>query len=206
MMAEGKHIYQEACDEKNEWNAEVSTHLSDHWLKSTRELRDFRIPRRCCYLHWRDGKSPLTSFCRCKHPNMLHSGCCRCRTWDRHSQRTFVFKVANIKEKYFHNRTRARTLSYCGTHGEEPLHFSLAKTYQIYYHLDRQHRCIILDDQSCEKMGIVYGQQSDEDSGDHSTSFQCPISITWKYPVCDIWESYQTHEEFQEPRETEALS
>ena len=28
-MAEGKHIYREACDEKKGWNAEVSTHLRD---------------------------------------------------------------------------------------------------------------------------------------------------------------------------------
>ena len=28
-MAEGKHIYREACEEKKGWNAEVSTHLKD---------------------------------------------------------------------------------------------------------------------------------------------------------------------------------
>ena len=44
-MAEGKHIYRESCDEKKGWNAEVSTHLKNQWLKWTKQLRDVRIPR-----------------------------------------------------------------------------------------------------------------------------------------------------------------
>ena len=45
-MAEGKHIYREACDEKKSWNAEVSTHLRGQWLRWTKQLRDVRVPRR----------------------------------------------------------------------------------------------------------------------------------------------------------------
>ena len=44
-MAEEKHIYREACDEKKGWNAEVSTRLRDQWLKWTKQLIDVRIPR-----------------------------------------------------------------------------------------------------------------------------------------------------------------
>ena len=45
-MAEGKHIYREACDEKKSWNAEVSTHLRGQWLRWTKQLREVRVPRR----------------------------------------------------------------------------------------------------------------------------------------------------------------
>jgi len=44
-MAEGKHIYREACDEKKGWNAKVSTHLKNQWLRWTEQLRDVRVPR-----------------------------------------------------------------------------------------------------------------------------------------------------------------
>ena len=45
-MAEGKHIYRYVCDEKKGWNAEVSTHLRDQWLRWTKQLKDVRVPRR----------------------------------------------------------------------------------------------------------------------------------------------------------------
>ena len=44
-MAEGKHIYRKTCDEKKGCNADVSTHLKNQWLKWTKQLKDFRIPR-----------------------------------------------------------------------------------------------------------------------------------------------------------------
>ena len=44
-MAEGKHVYREACDEKKGWNAEVSTRLRDQWLRWTKQLKDVREPR-----------------------------------------------------------------------------------------------------------------------------------------------------------------
>ena len=44
-MAEGKHVYREACDEKKGWNADVSTHLMDQWLEWTKQLRDARVYR-----------------------------------------------------------------------------------------------------------------------------------------------------------------
>ena len=44
-MAEGKHVYREACDEKKGWNADVSTHLMDQWLEWTKQLRDARVSR-----------------------------------------------------------------------------------------------------------------------------------------------------------------
>ena len=43
-MAEGKHIYRDACDEKG-WNAEVSTHFKDQWLRWTKQLRELRVSR-----------------------------------------------------------------------------------------------------------------------------------------------------------------
>ena len=44
-MAEGKHIYREACDEKKGWNAEVSLRLNNQWLRWTKQLKDVRVPR-----------------------------------------------------------------------------------------------------------------------------------------------------------------
>lgn len=44
-MAEGKHIYREACDEKKGWNAEVSPRLKKQWLRWTKQLKDVRVPR-----------------------------------------------------------------------------------------------------------------------------------------------------------------
>ena len=44
-MAEGKHIYREACDEKKVWNAEVSPRLKNQWLKWTKQLKDVKVPR-----------------------------------------------------------------------------------------------------------------------------------------------------------------
>ena len=44
-MAEGKHIYREACDEKKGWNAEVSPRLKNQWLRWTKQLKDVRVPR-----------------------------------------------------------------------------------------------------------------------------------------------------------------
>ena len=44
-MAEGKHIYREACDEKKGWNAEVSPRLKNQWLRWTKQLRDVKVPR-----------------------------------------------------------------------------------------------------------------------------------------------------------------
>ena len=44
-MAEGKHIYREACDEKKSWNAEVSPRLKNQWLRWTKQLKDVRVPR-----------------------------------------------------------------------------------------------------------------------------------------------------------------
>ena len=32
-MAEGKHIYREACEEKRGWNTEVSPELGKQWYK-----------------------------------------------------------------------------------------------------------------------------------------------------------------------------
>ena len=44
-MAEGKHIYREACDEKKGWNAEVSPRLKNQWLSWTKQLKDAKVPR-----------------------------------------------------------------------------------------------------------------------------------------------------------------
>ncbi|XP_022809137.1 uncharacterized protein LOC111346107 [Stylophora pistillata] len=44
-MAKGNHIYQEACNEKKSWNAEVSSRLKNQWLRWTKQLKDVRVPR-----------------------------------------------------------------------------------------------------------------------------------------------------------------
>ena len=44
-MAEGKHIYREARDEKKGWNAEVSPRLKNEWLRWMKQLRDVKVPR-----------------------------------------------------------------------------------------------------------------------------------------------------------------
>ena len=44
-MAEGKHIYREACDEKLGWNAVVSERLAKAWLKWIAQLRSVKVPR-----------------------------------------------------------------------------------------------------------------------------------------------------------------
>ncbi|XP_068680736.1 uncharacterized protein [Montipora foliosa] len=44
-MAQGKHIYRQPCDEKKEWNAEVSSQLRDEWFKWTKQLKTVEIPR-----------------------------------------------------------------------------------------------------------------------------------------------------------------
>ena len=44
-MAQGKHIYRQACDEKKGWNAEVFSQLRDEWFKWTKQLKTVEIPR-----------------------------------------------------------------------------------------------------------------------------------------------------------------
>ena len=44
-VVEGKHIYRQACGGSKSWDSEVSTALVKDWLKSTRQLRNVRIPR-----------------------------------------------------------------------------------------------------------------------------------------------------------------
>ena len=38
-VAEGKHVYREACEEKKGWNSEVSSTLKEQWIKSNKQLR-----------------------------------------------------------------------------------------------------------------------------------------------------------------------
>ena len=44
-MAEGKHIYREACEEKKGWNAEVSPELNKQWHKWNKQLKNVKVPR-----------------------------------------------------------------------------------------------------------------------------------------------------------------
>ena len=44
-MAEGKHIYREACEEKKGWNAEVSQELKKQWHKWNKQLKNVKVPR-----------------------------------------------------------------------------------------------------------------------------------------------------------------
>ena len=44
-MAEGKHIYREACEEKKGWNAEVSPELKKQWHKWNKQLKNVKVPR-----------------------------------------------------------------------------------------------------------------------------------------------------------------
>ena len=44
-MAEGRHIYREACEEKKGWNAEVSPELKKQWHKWNKQLKNVKVPR-----------------------------------------------------------------------------------------------------------------------------------------------------------------
>ncbi|XP_028412574.1 uncharacterized protein LOC114535467 [Dendronephthya gigantea] len=44
-MAEGKHIYREACEEKKGWNAEVLPELKKQWHKWNKQLKNVEVPR-----------------------------------------------------------------------------------------------------------------------------------------------------------------
>ena len=44
-MAEGKHIYREACEEKKGWNVEVSPELKKQWHKWNKQLKNVKVPR-----------------------------------------------------------------------------------------------------------------------------------------------------------------
>jgi len=44
-LAEGKHIYREACEESGQWNKEVSPSVKKDWIKWTSQLRNVKVPR-----------------------------------------------------------------------------------------------------------------------------------------------------------------
>ena len=44
-MAEGKHIYREACEEKKGWDSEVSSSLKEQWIKWNKQLKNVKVPR-----------------------------------------------------------------------------------------------------------------------------------------------------------------
>ena len=44
MMAEGKHIYREACEEKKGWDSEVSSSLKEQWIKWNKQLKNVKVP------------------------------------------------------------------------------------------------------------------------------------------------------------------
>ena len=44
-LAEGKRIYREVCDEKRQWEAEVSTSLERQWRMWTKQLTNVQVPR-----------------------------------------------------------------------------------------------------------------------------------------------------------------
>ena len=44
-MAQGKHVYRQACDEKKGWNADVSSQLRYEWFKWTKQLKTVEKPR-----------------------------------------------------------------------------------------------------------------------------------------------------------------
>ena len=43
-VAEGKHIYREACEEGSQWNKEVSPSVKKDWIKWTSQLRNIKVP------------------------------------------------------------------------------------------------------------------------------------------------------------------
>ena len=43
-MAEGKHIYREACEEKKGWDSEVSSSLKEQWIKWNKQLKNVKVP------------------------------------------------------------------------------------------------------------------------------------------------------------------
>ena len=44
-MAEGKHIYREACEEKKGWDSEISSSLKEQWIKWNKQLKNVKVPR-----------------------------------------------------------------------------------------------------------------------------------------------------------------
>ena len=46
VLAEGMHIYRDACDEKLRSNTVVSERLAKEWLKWIAQLRSVKVPRR----------------------------------------------------------------------------------------------------------------------------------------------------------------
>ena len=44
-MAEVKHIYREACEEKKGWNVEVSPNLKKQWHRWNKQLKNVKVPR-----------------------------------------------------------------------------------------------------------------------------------------------------------------
>lgn len=44
-MAEGKHLFREACEEKKSWNAEVSESLKRKWIKWNNQMKNIKVPR-----------------------------------------------------------------------------------------------------------------------------------------------------------------
>ena len=44
-IAEGKHIYREASEEKKGWDSEVSSSLKEQWIKWNKQLKNVKVPR-----------------------------------------------------------------------------------------------------------------------------------------------------------------
>ncbi|CAB3977465.1 Hypothetical predicted protein [Paramuricea clavata] len=44
-MAEGKHIFRDACEERKGWNAEVSESLKRKWIKWNNQMKNVKVPR-----------------------------------------------------------------------------------------------------------------------------------------------------------------
>ena len=44
-MAEGKHIFRDACEERKGWNAKVSESLKRKWIKWNNQMKNVKVPR-----------------------------------------------------------------------------------------------------------------------------------------------------------------
>lgn len=143
-MAEGKHIYREACDEKKSWNAEVSPRLKNQWLRCTKQLKDVRVPRSIASFVGEIGAVHLHLFA---DASIL--ACCAAAVAVVEHESGVTKGLLTAKSRISKRSTsiarRAREWPHGSKHGEEPQHCSPAVAHPNHQHLDGQYGSTILD-------------------------------------------------------------
>ena len=151
-MAEGKHIYREACDEKKGWNAEVSLRLKNQWLRWTKQLKDVRVPRSIASFVGEIGAVHLHIFA---DASIL--ACCAAAIAVVEHEAGVSKGLLTSKSRISKRSTSIARLELVSghmavKHGEEPQHCSPAMAHSNHQHLDGRYGSTILDNQSWERM------------------------------------------------------